>query len=196
MMNKINFFFILAAIFLILGCSQIEAFNSCQQEVEMEIPSKTVDADGKSVYVEFWNISFTDGINKSKYESLPSGSTIQVQVCKNRVASFLAEPANKLCTSAENDGGKGTVRASGAIFPLNKELSVQNGFAASVLYSLYEGSSCGDAKGVQEFLTLFNWQKFEQTCLEKSSDPWLLDKERIMRAISSGKFKKSDIRLK
>ncbi|MBP5576287.1 MAG: hypothetical protein J6X67_05960 [Treponema sp.] len=193
MMNKINFFFIVAAIFLILGCSEVQAVNSSEEEVRIELPCFTKDSEGNYIPVEFWDMAYSDGINCGKMQKLASGSTIKAQVCKNRVASFCAEPVFSCYQSRE---GNGTPRPTGAIFPLNQELSVQNGFAASVLYSLYLGTYSGNAKDVQEFLTRFNWQKFEQTCLEKSEDPWLLDKERIMKAISSGKFKKSDVRIK
>ncbi|HBB14404.1 MAG TPA: hypothetical protein DCZ76_09025 [Treponema sp.] len=193
MMNKINFFFAPALLFLILGCSEVQAVNSSEEDVRIELPCCTMDSDGNYFPVEFWNMAYSDGINCGKMQMIPSGSTIKTQVCKNRVASFFAEPVFPCAPNREN---KGIPRPTGAIFPLNTELSFQNGFAASVLYSLYMGSSCGNATDVQEFLTRFNWQKFEQTCLEKSADPWLLDKERIMKAISSGKFKKSDIRLR
>ena len=193
MMNKINFFFIAALLFLLLGCSEVEELNSSVESVKIELPCVTKDSGGNSIPVEFWNIEYSDGINSGKILNLPSGSTIRAEVCKNRVASFFAEP---VFHSSANMESKGIPRPTGAIFPLNRELSFQNGFAASVLYSLYQGASSGNAKDVQEFLTRFNWQKFEQTCLEKSADPWLLDKERIMKAISSGKFKKSDVRIK
>ena len=180
MMNKINFFFAPALLCLILGCSEVQVVNSSKEDVRIELPCCTMDSDGNYLPVEFWNMAYSDGINCGKMQMIPSGSTIK-------------EPVFPCAPNREN---KGIPRPTGAIFPLNTELSFQNGFAASVLYSLYMGSSCGNATDVQEFLTRFNWQKFEQTCLEKSADPWLLDKERIMKAISSGKFKKSDIRLR
>ena len=193
MMNKINFFFAAVLLFLLLGCSEVQAVNSSEEEVRIELPCHTMDSEGNSVAVEFWNLAYSDGINCGKMQNLPSGTTIKAKVCKNRAASFFAEA---VLPCSQNRKSKGIVRPAGAIFPLNKELSFQNGFAASVLYSLYMGTCSGDAKDVQEFLTRFNWQKFEQTCLEKTEDPWLLDKERIMKAISSGKFKKSDVRIK
>ena len=195
MMNKLNILFsalALAFSFLLLACTEAEALNSSEESVKMVIPSFTQDSFGNTVAIEFWNVSYTDGINSGYRERLPSGSTLHAEVCKNSAAAFIAEPVFAR-TSRERQC---SLYPAGAIYSLNKELSFGNGFAASVLYSMYKESSSENPEQVQEFLSLFNWQKFEQTCLEKTSNPWLLDKERIMKAISSGKFKKSDIRLR
>ena len=46
-----------------------------------------------------------------------------------------------------------------------------------------------------EYLSKFNWQKFMEECRIFEENVWKLDKERIMKKISSGNFKKSDLKL-
>ena len=82
----------------------------------------------------------------------------------------------------------------GAIYPYGNDLTYSDGFAAEVLFSIsaaaVESDSCKN-----EYLSKFNWQKFMEECRAFEENVWKLDKERIMKKISSGNFKKSDLKL-
>ena len=81
-----------------------------------------------------------------------------------------------------------------AIYPYGNDLTYSDGFAAEVLFSIsaaaVESDSCKN-----EYLSKFNWQKFMEECRAFEENVWKLDKERIMKKISSGNFKKSDLKL-
>lgn len=82
----------------------------------------------------------------------------------------------------------------GAIYPYSTSLSFQNGFAAEVLFTLCASSS-SSAQGTSAYLSKFNWQRFMEECAAFGENSWHLDKERIMQKISSGTFKKTDLKL-
>ncbi|MBQ3650387.1 MAG: hypothetical protein II957_09325, partial [Treponema sp.] len=70
MMNKINFFFAPALLCLILGCSEVQAVNSSEEDVRIELPCCTMDSDGNYLPVEFWNMAYSDGINCGKMQMI------------------------------------------------------------------------------------------------------------------------------
>ncbi len=111
---------------------------------------------------------------------LEAGQKVECEFDRNKPTSLLAYL-------------DGEERPLGAIYPYSIRLQEKDGFAASVLYSLY----CQSKQGGEEtayFLCRFNWQKFMESCRQKAEDPWSLDKERIMKAIASGHFSLRDIR--
>ena len=82
----------------------------------------------------------------------------------------------------------------GLIFPHTKTLSQKDSFAAELLRALYVSAQNDSPVQVQNYLARFDWIRFMQTC-RTYEDPWLLNKERLMKAIASGSFKKSDFQL-
>ncbi len=81
----------------------------------------------------------------------------------------------------------------GAIYPYSMELKKEDGFSASVLYSLYAGTENGNSLQVGKYLANFNWQRFIEEC-RKIENPWMLDKSRIMKKIAAGTFSKNDLK--
>ncbi|MBP5752363.1 MAG: hypothetical protein J6W60_05840 [Treponema sp.] len=99
---------------------------------------------------------------------------------KNYVSAVLAYPVV--------DGFR--KRPLGAVYPYSCKLDVTGGFVAEVLarvYRLAEGS------GVQDYLSRFNWQRLYDECAVYE-DPWVLDMDRIVKAIAKGSFRKSDLK--
>ena len=82
----------------------------------------------------------------------------------------------------------------GAIYPYKNDLTYLDGFAAEVLFSISASTLNSDSQK-NEYLSKFNWEKFMEECRKFEEDVWKLDKERIMKKISSGNFKKSDLKL-
>lgn len=84
----------------------------------------------------------------------------------------------------------------GTIYPYSTALTQKDSFAADVLQTLYCGADDSISESQKDnFLMRFNWQRFMEEC-RSYEEPWLLDKEKIMKAIASGSFKASDIKLK
>lgn len=84
----------------------------------------------------------------------------------------------------------------GTIYPYGTILTQKDSFAADVLRTMYAATddSASDSQ-IQNFFMRFNWQRFMEEC-RNYENPWLLDKEKIMKAIASGSFKVTDLRLK
>ncbi|MBQ5492119.1 MAG: hypothetical protein IIT68_08735 [Treponema sp.] len=82
----------------------------------------------------------------------------------------------------------------GMIIPYTNSLNQKDGFSAELLRALYVSAQNGTPAQVQNYLSRFDWVRFMQTC-RTYEDPWLLDKERLMKAIAGGSFKKSDFHL-
>ena len=82
----------------------------------------------------------------------------------------------------------------GAIYPYGSSLNYLDGFAAEVLFSI-SASALDFDSCKNEYLSKFNWQKFMEECRAFEENVWKLDKERIMKKISSGNFKKTDLKL-
>ena len=113
-------------------------------------------------------------------ESRPAGGeAVLLEFRKNRPAAVLAYlPGNP--------------KPSGAIYPYTEELDGRDGFAAEILWELYnEGGGCTEAE--KENVRLFNWHKLLEA-LREQEDPWLVDSEKVKDAIRAGKFTKSKIK--
>ena len=82
----------------------------------------------------------------------------------------------------------------GTIYPYGNDLTYLVGFAAEVLFSI-SASTLDSDSCKNEYLSKFNWQKFMEECRIFEENVWKLDKERIMKKISSGNFKKTDLKL-
>ena len=87
-----------------------------------------------------------------------------------------------------------TAECYGTIYPYKTNLTAEDFFAADVLLSLTAAAVREkDYKEVQLYLSRFNWQRFMSEC-SNFPDKSKLDKEKVMTAIASGKFKKTDIK--
>lgn len=170
-------------LFFLASCSFVEQLQSENEEFTFLLPSNARNSENQNVEVEYWDVFYTDGINEGKAEKVPSQKSVSVYLGKNCAAAVLAYPVLQEGNFAY---------PAGAVLPENRSLAAQNGFAASLLYSMYKESPGAESR---DFLSRFNWPKLE-LLVQEFENEWLLDKERIMKAIASGKFRKSDIRLK
>ena len=82
----------------------------------------------------------------------------------------------------------------GTIYPYSVEISCKDGFAAYIVDRLYRGSR-KSVPQTQDFVSRFNWPRFVESCAA-FENPWNLDGDRIVKSIASGRFKKSDFKLR
>ncbi|MGN0729843.1 hypothetical protein [Treponema sp.] len=110
-----------------------------------------------------------------------NGNSFTAEVNKNEATALVAYSCSekKIC---------------GTIYPYSMELTFQDGFAAEILLSLSASSADSDSSK-NEYLSKFNWSRFMEECRVFEENTWKLDKERIMTKISSGNFKKTDLKL-
>lgn len=111
-----------------------------------------------------------------------AGQNFSVLIKKNAVTAVLAYPES---------GGK----PWGAIYPYSQSLSKIDGFAANILYEMYNSTDVQNDETIASNMMLFNWQKMMEGC-QGFEDPWKLDEDKIKKAVKSGKFKKSDLKVK
>ena len=96
-----------------------------------------------------------------------------------------------LAITVENSGRKNY----GALYPFQTEISLKNGFASSILRTLYNGSQdYQDFSLIQEYIVRFNWKRFLEE-LDKVENVWLLDSNLIINSIASDTFSSNKIKV-
>jgi len=131
-----------------------------------------------------WYVSCYDG--ESEQVRVQDGSVrcLELELPKNCPAGILVYP---VVSSVRG-------RPLGALYPFQDEISVAGGFVAYIADRLYRGSE-NDAECSRDYIARFNWPKLIEIC-SAVDDPWLIDGERIVSAIASGTFKKSDVKVR
>ena len=158
-------------------------FNGAYTESE----EFTIEQESSSERAEFWLIVKNDGAEKASTSNpsltLRAASAFTLDMQKNTVAAVLAYPIT--------NGKAG--KPYGAVYPYNTRLSKKEGFSAYIADRLYRGADNKDA-ATQDYVSRFNWPRFIEIC-SSFENPWDIDEERILNALSAGKFSKSDIKL-
>ena len=182
-MEKIYRF--IAAVQLLL-CVCIVACTSPQldegEAVAVVMPRALPDGE-----ISSWQLVCADSFGDCQKTELRSLDAALAVFARNSPAAILAYPL---------DADKKVLgQPYGAIYPFCTALSEQDGFAASVLCSLFNPADGNTSPEVMDNIVHFNWPKFMELCASYE-DPWLIDEGRIMAAIRKGQFKKTDIKLK
>lgn len=159
----------------------VVAFLSCSlfsltETVEFSIGNEAGQVDGMDVFC----VSSPD-IESHLYvqagvESLPFSVPV------NYVSAVLAYPV----VSGFRQ------RPVGALYPYSCRMDVTGGFVAEVLARVYR---MAEGESVQDYVARFNWQRLYDEC-SLYEDPWILDMDRIVKAIAKGSFRKTDIQIK
>ena len=142
-----------------------------------------------------WNIRWVTSEGEVKERSLKNTVAAKITLPKNSVAAVIARPECKQTLKKVNVPLKDFLadkNCFAAIYPFSSTLDKSNSFAAAVFMQVAL-CAADEKRQVQKFMNSFNWRRF---CLECAAfeNPWLLDKERIVKAIASGNFKKSDLK--
>ncbi len=83
-------------------------------------------------------------------------------------------------------------RPYGAIYPYTERLEAKDGFAAEILWELYN-DGMADTEEEKENIRRFNWHKLLEA-LRELENPWLVDSEKVKESIRDGKFSKGKIK--
>ena len=161
-------------------CFVFSAFCGCSLLCEKEAVSFVLPEAYNEQNVSSWKVVICDSSGISYSAVHASGKKAVLEFRKNSLSSVLAFPVT-------DDGS--IKNPYGTIYPFEVPLDYKNGFASGVLHSLFLSSeNAPDEK--ERFLSRFNWQRFMKECA-LFEDPWLLDKEQIMKAIADGTFRKN-----
>ncbi len=165
---------------LILLCP---LFFACSMFSESRETHFFLDSDG-FCDCDFWQISVFDGENETLFSMENGADSFSLDLPKNVALGILAYPVK--------NGRR--QKPFGAIYPYFVEISCKDGFAAYIVDRLYRGSR-KSVPQTQDFVSRFNWPRFVESCAA-FENPWNLDGDRIVKSIASGRFKKSDFKLR
>jgi len=183
-MHRYTLFFTIISLLFpaisISGCSEISG-GLAEQETEKAV--FTLDSTGYA-HVSEWNVICSSGTGIEKRRVAADTVYLTFTVQRDTPAAVLAYPVPQNTVTE-----KTTIHPAGGIYPFTSTVSMRDGFSADLLASLYAGAV--DRTEAGSFCVRFNWDKFIQSVRELSSDPWNLDKNRILRAIVSRTFTQS-----
>lgn len=148
-------------------------FTGCTFWDEGESVSFTLPGEG------LWVIHGACGGKTFSIEE--EGPEVVLFIGKNEPCALLASRKNRL-------------EIYGAISPFATVLDQETAWAAEVFYSLTAGSTDSSERTARQ-IQFFNWGRLIEECRDYEGNLWALDKEHAMKAIASGKFKKSDLKL-
>lgn len=171
------FLMLAVSVFYFLGCSSPHLSEN--ESIGILLPSTY---EGKEVCT--WNIKYC--CNVKEHKQTYATNKVFIPLKKNEVSAVLAYP-----TFAQSEQ---QATPLGLIYPYSLQLNQKDGFTSLILYELYSEPEL-QVETVEKNVKLFNWQKLMEACREYDN-PWLLQEDRIKKAIKKGSFKKSDIKLK
>ncbi len=148
-----------------------------------------------------WNIKCFSANGEQKI-SIPSDINIfSISIPDDFITAVIAQPVFK-----QNKTECLFFKPAGCIYPLHTDLSWEEGFSATILFSLYKSTDKNNTQSYQNiayYLSKFNWNKFttiihENTIKDNNLfyNPWNLDSEYIREAIASKKFNINYLTLK
>lgn len=169
----------------LLGCKQpmdlleIPLFQT--EKVVFTLPEYPVETHPE---LKGWLICsfFEDEIKTIKLDS--SAKSVQLELPKKTYIPLLCYPLSDGIDFYTSLKSENFFHPAGCIYPTSKEITWSEGFVAEVLYQLL----CKRESETDRFLSLFNWRKLTDLINEKNINPWQLDKELIIKNISSGNF--------
>ena len=187
-------FSFLPAIFLFISCSFQFPFSKteCMTFSLPESEEELLLSEG--LFLSFWKIEFVTASSSSTKIISGNQKSFSHEFEKNIPCSVLCTPL--FSTENSNENIKKTFEflyPAGTIYPFEKNISWEGGFCAKILqdFIIQEKESKSDEQ-IKNNLLYFNWTRFIKSVKEKNADenyvPWLTESEKIVSAISDGKF--------
>ncbi|MCR5290230.1 MAG: hypothetical protein K6E51_09590 [Treponema sp.] len=134
-----------------------------------------------------WYIEWT-GIESGSCTIDGKQHSVTLSIPKNHVMAIQAYPITQHGNCLTS-----VYYPAGCVYPFETVATWQGGYTATMLSSIYKASTSRDETA--SFCNSFNWRRFTQTLIEKEQkstqtfyNPWLLDKQTIINAITSHTF--------
>ncbi|QNL98164.1 hypothetical protein [Treponema sp. Marseille-Q4132] len=205
-MKKIS---ILFALFL-LGSGMTSCKNPLDrtEEVTFSLPSWPPYECAEFPPLAYWEIRYAGGAQAGCVIRLDAGAkTVSLEAAADRPLAVIAQPI-----SCHGETDTLFFKPAGCIWPHERKLGWESGFAAFVCMRLYspKGRTSGGAESANNgntsvksradetangaYLATFNWKKLCDTLAEKSADterpydPWKADTEAVCTAIAEHSF--------
>lgn len=205
-MKKISILFAL----ILLGSGMTSCKNPLDrtEEVTFSLPSWPPDEYAEFPPLAYWEIRYAGGAQAGCVIRLDAGAkTVSLEAAAGRPLAVIAQPISR---HGETDAL--FFKPAGCIWPHERELGWESGFAAFVCMRLYspKGRTSGGAEAANNgntsvksradetangaYLAAFNWKKLCDALAEKSADteqpydPWKADTEAVCTAIAEHSF--------
>ena len=177
------------------------------EEVTFSLPSWPPYECAEFPPLAYWEIRYAGGAQAGCVIHLDAGAkTVRLEAAADRPLAVIAQPISR-------HGETDTLffKPAGCIYPHERKLGWESGFAAFVCMRLYspKGRASGGAESANNentvksradetangaYLATFNWKKLCDTLAEKSADtehpydPWKADTEAVCTAIAEHSF--------
>ena len=203
--KKIPLFFILTTVFLFSGCNNFASIKDgnfslfSTEKVLITLPEYPADTHPE---LAGWLVK-TRLNGKTEYLQIePNEKVIEVNLQKNKASPVLVWP---VISEEKTDSRIIFFHPAGCIYPYNTKATWNAGFSSHILDTLIEQTVEINISDKIDFLSRFNWNKLQANIEEKEKkalsknenfNPWHLNKEIILKAISSGNFSSHQIKEK
>ena len=177
------------------------------EEVTFSLPSWPPDECAEFPPLVYWEIRYAGGAQAGYVIRLEAGAkTVRLEAAADRPLAVIAQPISR---HGETDAL--FFKPAGCIYPHERKLGWESGFAAFVCMRLYspKGRTSGGAESANgntsvksratetangAYLATFNWKKLCDALAERSADtehpydPWRADAEAVCTAIAEHSF--------
>ena len=154
--------------------------------VSFSLPSWPPDECAEFPPLAYWEIRYAGGAQARRVIRLEAGAkTLTLEAAADRPLAMIAQPISR-----HGETEALFFKPAGCIYPHERELGWESGFAAFVCMRLYSSNEAANGA----YLATFNWKKLCDALAEKSADtespydPWKADTEAVCTAIAEHSF--------
>lgn len=191
-MKKISILFAL----ILLGAGIASCKNPLDrtEAVTFSLPSWPPDECAEFPPLAYWEIRYAGGAQAGCVIRLEAGvKNVTLEAAADRPLAVIAQPISRHGETAAL-----FFKPAGCIWPHERKLGWESGFAAFVCMRLYSSNEAANGA----YLATFNWKKLCDALAEKSADtehpydPWKADTETVCTAIAEHSFGASLLSMK
>ena len=164
------------------------------EDVSFSLPSWPPDECAEFPPLAYWEIRYAGGAQAGRVIRLEAGvKTVRLEAAADRPLAVIAQPISRHGETAAL-----LFKPAGCIWPHERKLGWESGFAAFVCMRLYSSNEAANGA----YLATFNWKKLCDALAEKSADterpydPWKADTETVCTAIAEHSFGASLLSMK
>ncbi|MGI5116780.1 hypothetical protein [Treponema sp. SP13] len=191
-MKKISILF--ALILLGTGIASCKNPLDRTEAVTFSLPSWPPDECAEFPPLAYWEIRYAGGAQAECVIRLEAGvKNVTLEAAADRPLAVIAQPISRHGETAAL-----FFKPAGCIWPHERKLGWESGFAAFVCMRLYSSNEAANGA----YLATFNWKKLCDALAEKSADtehpydPWKADTETVCTAIAEHSFGASLLSMK
>ena len=162
--------------------------------VTFSLPSWPPDECAEFPPLAYWEIRYAGSAEAGRVIRLEAGAkNVTLEAAADRPLAVIAQPISRHGETAAL-----FFKPAGCIFPHERKLGWESGFAAFVCMRLYSSNEAANGA----YLATFNWKKLCDALAEKSADterpydPWKADTETVCTAIAEHSFGASLLSMK